>query len=73
MKSQQLKILAHLKSGKTITQGEAIDLCKCYQLDAIRDLVLNLYDKVIHGCERTTIVYDLVEMLEVLDGEEVLP
>ena len=35
MKSQQLKILAHLKSGKTITQGEAIDLCKCYRLATV--------------------------------------
>lgn len=35
MKSQLQQILAHLKSGKTNTQGEAIDLCKCYRLATV--------------------------------------
>ena len=35
MKSQQLKILAHLKSGKTITQAEAISLFNCYRLSSV--------------------------------------
>lgn len=29
------KVLAHLQQGKTITQGEAINLFNCYRLSAV--------------------------------------
>lgn len=34
MKSQNQAILAHLKSGKSITQAEAVSLFNCYRLGA---------------------------------------
>lgn len=43
------------------------------QLYVIRDLVLNLYEKVTHGTDCTIIIDDLIEILTVLDGEEELP
>lgn len=34
-KSQKQQVLEHLQSGKTLTQAEAITLCKSYRLGAI--------------------------------------
>ena len=48
--TQSVKVLAHLKQGKTISQAEAIDLFNCYRLSAIiQRLRYAGYDIVTHN------------------------
>lgn len=48
--TQSVKVLAHLKQGKTISQAEAIDLFNCYRLSAIiQRLRCAGYDIVTHN------------------------
>ena len=47
--NHQAQVLAHLKSGKTFSQAEAIDLFNCYRLSAIIQRLRNAgYDIVTH-------------------------
>lgn len=46
--THQTQVLAHLKTGKTITQAEAIHLFNCYRLSAVIKRLRNA------GCEIIT-------------------
>ena len=69
MKSQLQQILAHLKSGKTNTQGEAIDLCKCYRLATVIYRLRHAgYDIERTQPEHSHITLHIESLLKLFDG-----
>jgi hypothetical protein len=61
--SQSLKILKHLKSGKSINQIEALELYGCMQLESrIRKLreIYPIYTKTIYKNGKSFASYSLV-------------
>ncbi|RZG46973.1 helix-turn-helix domain-containing protein [Acinetobacter wuhouensis] len=48
--THQTQVLAHLKTGNTITQAEAINLFNCYRLSAVINRLRNSgYEIVTHN------------------------
>ena len=45
--THQTQVLAHLKTGNTITQAEAINLFNCYRLSAVINRLRNLGHEIV--------------------------